>query len=520
MRLGPAMNKKLLSLVIAVLSFIPIAANALEIPLMNWERGRVQEVVLGDSNTDTNWKLQLIGKGVPPIQFLPSGKNDAGYMVYSAEIPATYPLGPYSLETSGGNSPSTMVAGVNLIEATKYDIRKSLGDLSFVVALISFITVTFSALRSKKYAKLVAVKEQNFELDELSRRDAFSKIIRRLINLRKELTREIKPSLFKHLLQQESETLFKLSRAAYFALPLIGIVGGYWMSSNATTNKGIGYANLFIFVAIACLGLIDSFSGIVAMCAFWFIEFFNGNVGNLTQILIMLALGITWAGPALFSRVYLETMPRDLTGEKFKALANFREPISIAGSALVAVSLFFGGFKLLASLVVDVDPKWSPNLLHLGVVLIVALIKGIFHLRFIAQESVISGVDDFEVARVASPTTAFIAFAATYGFVYVWTGSALNSLIASLIFAAPYFLLFIRFEKVGISTFAKLPRNLFLESALVAVISLVIFKQVQALPQLADQKAEIFLIIAAIPVLLHGIYSSICDSAVQERTLV
>ena len=511
---------KITSLSLLIIFIAPFSdALATDIPLLNWERGRVQEVVLGDTQSKTDWKLALVGKGTNPIIFYPSGKNDAGYIVYSAEIPASLPVGPYSLETSGGGHEASMVAGVNLIAATSYDIRKTITDLSLVIALLTFITVTFSVLRSKKYAHLVQVKEQEISYDELSRKDALTKVLRRLINLRKEMTREIKPSLFKHLLQQESESLFKLSRIAYFGLPLLGVIGGYWATSSASANKGIGHTSIYLFVAIASLGLIDSFSGIIATLSFWFIEFFYGNVSNLTQLMVVVAIGLTWAGPALFARVYLEASPKDFGGRDGSLISKNSKFLSALISSLVAGAIFYGGFKLTTSLIQSVDQNWRPNLLQVATISIIAFVKALFQGKIMAAPELQESTEDFEVVRVTSPHIALVTFLMIFGIIYVWTGNGLVSIAASIIFSAPYFLLFVRFEKVSVTAFAKLPRNIFIESSVAAGLSLLIFRQIQTMPQLADQKAEIFLVVAAIPVLLHGIYSSVCDSATKDRTI-
>jgi hypothetical protein len=92
-------------------------------------------------------------------------------------------------------------------------------------------------------------------------------------------------------------------------------------------------------------------------------------------------------------------------------------------------------------------------------------------------------------------------------------------LIAAVLFAAPYFLLFIRFETIGGAIFGRVKRNILLESGVAVAASYLIYVQVQQLPQLSAQRAEIYLIAAAIPGLVHGIYSSICDSAQREERI-
>jgi ABC-type phosphate transport system permease subunit len=62
-------------------------------------------------------------------------------------------------------------------------------------------------------------------------------------------------------------------------------------------------------------------------------------------------------------------------------------------------------------------------------------------------------------------------------------------------------------------------RYLLVEPILVAVLTAVIYSQVSQTPLLSDKRAELFLILAAIPALLHGIYGLFCDS-VEQREII
>jgi hypothetical protein len=152
---------------------------------------------------------------------------------------------------------------------------------------------------------------------------------------------------------------------------------------------------------------------------------------------------------------------------------------------------------------------------YLVAVFVLALIKSLFIFKF-EQETGSHNQEAFEVVRVTSPLTATSTFFITLGFTYLWTEDAVTAFIAAALFAAPYFFLFIRFEPLGTSFFGKVKRNIVAESSVAVLASVVIYNQISALPLLSDQRAETFLIAAAIPGLLHAIYSSICDSAQRQ----
>ena len=85
---------KFIALALLALIFTPTAAQAFDIPLLTWERGREQQVVLGGGAYTQSWTVTLEGNGAETLKFSSSQKNDAGYVVYSLNIPADYPLGP------------------------------------------------------------------------------------------------------------------------------------------------------------------------------------------------------------------------------------------------------------------------------------------------------------------------------------------------------------------------------------------------------------------------------------------
>jgi hypothetical protein len=85
----------------------PTAAQAFDIPLLTWERGRVQQVVLGGGAYTANWVVTLEGEGTSPLTFTRSETNEAGYVVYSLNVPSDLPIGAYSVQTSGNDAKKT-----------------------------------------------------------------------------------------------------------------------------------------------------------------------------------------------------------------------------------------------------------------------------------------------------------------------------------------------------------------------------------------------------------------------------
>ena len=70
------------------------AAQAVDVPDLSWERGRQQSVTLGGDTKSVLWNISLEGFG-QSIPFSRSSVNDAGFIVYSIEIPEKLPVGRY-----------------------------------------------------------------------------------------------------------------------------------------------------------------------------------------------------------------------------------------------------------------------------------------------------------------------------------------------------------------------------------------------------------------------------------------
>ena len=117
---------------------------------------------------------------------------------------------------------------------------------------------------------------------------------------------------------------------------------------------------------------------------------------------------------------------------------------------------------------------------------------------------------------MSSPQTSLALFAGFFAVGYIWTQSAAKSLIFAILFAAPYFLLFISLTEVNVKALIKLRRNIFLEALLSGAITMSIYQVIAHEPMLSTQKSQVYLLCAGIPGLLHAIYSAMCDSAERQ----
>ena len=497
---------------------MPNFAAAVDIPLLTWERGRVQEVVLGGSAATGNWKVTLESTNSQTITFTPSRKNSSGYLVYTISIPDNYPAGGYVVYAYGDGTPKTKVAAISVVPRMAYTVTQVPKELAWINVMIVFLTATISAFRARKYASLSFESTQLSPtgLDVYDVTNAKSKIAMNFkpYALRIRAIGDLRPSLVRFLLLRNGELAHRLSPTVYGILPIVGVIGAFIASVEVDKAKSLAATGIAAFLAIALLGVFDAFSGLIATVAFWAIQFFVGNVASFRDLVVMFALGVCWVAPGLFTTIYREAAARDL-----------RKPVSYATgiieAALVGGLIFYLGQMTINSFLVNISSARVINYLDIAIVAVAIIVRALFEDASSKQLSSPTARFEHEtesivIARVSSPETAIALTLTFFSISYLWTASFSKSLIFALIFAAPYYLLFIAIPEAGLTFMAKLPRNIFLEALIAVGLTWVIYQQISTLPLLSTQRSQVFLICAGIPGLLHALYSAMCDSAERK----
>lgn len=493
----------------------PISASAFDAPLLVWERGRVQEVVLGGGNFTNQWETTLQGNGIEPLRFRESGRNPAGFIVFSLYIPNDFPLGAYTVHISGEKYPDKIIAGVNMIASQKYKIIASPFDLSALITIFIFMTTTISVLRNRKYSELSIESTQNLPRLEdpvdFTKKNFLQRLSQTPYRFRVDGIISLKESLFRYMLIREGELLHRISPSAYGAFPIYGFIGGAIAGVETLRNGGIASTPLTIFVVIALISIIDGFSGICAALGFWMVEALSGNVTSLRDLLVMFAIGFAWVAPSLLGGLYREMVARE-----------FPDYIANLCSGLIGGLLFFFGHLLVNSVLTEPTPRQINNWIFVLVIGIAVSIRSFADNLVIGRAPKAHSIHRQEriaIARVSSPQTAFILTATIFVFSYIWTGSATKAIIVALLFSLPYYLLFIRFTEFASLPFKSLPRNIMGESALISGLALIIYRQISTQPILVDQKSFLFLVYAAIPGIIHALYCAIYAS-LENREII
>jgi hypothetical protein len=511
--------KKLLVLATLLFSFVTPAALAFDTPLLTWERGRDQQVVLGGGEDTSNWQVQLEGNGITPITFEKSSKNNAGYVVYSASIPSDIPTGAYTVVTVGTGSPRTAVAVVAMVQASTKTATSSLFDLTRIIAIFAFLTTLLGALRLDKYSRLNFRSTQlDFFNQPVVPKNALEKLQGAPLSARLKILSDLKPSLLKYLLLQEGEYFFSKSRLAYSILPVAGILLGAIAAIEIMRNEGIVKTGLGIFIAVTLLAIIDPIAGFAAVVAFVSAELVAGNVFSVRDLLLIGAISFTWMAPALFAALVRQVAPLDIP--KLSPDTSGAKVVASLIAAVVGTIAFYFGFLLISSILYVESTFQELTLFQAGIVFAALLIRSMLGFRWeSATSETESSQNEFFVARINSPMTALVVNFLIFAFVYIWTQSAQKSLIVSALFALPYYLVFIGMGSSRINGLSRIPRNFFIEAIAVAAICWLIFRQVSGQPLLSDDAGFWLLFLTSIPLIAHAQLTAIWPNSIRKETI-
>ena len=151
------MNKLLATLVagIALLLSAPVASAA-DIPVLTWEKGKEHNIVLGGNGIVNNWKIQLESLDNSPLFFKKSRVDDRGFVVYSVNIPDSFPSGIFNVVTTNAQEDGKVVAGVRIVEMSDYNLIQIPTKLFIILFTLIILISTLSMLRMQKYEKIEA----------------------------------------------------------------------------------------------------------------------------------------------------------------------------------------------------------------------------------------------------------------------------------------------------------------------------------------------------------------------------
>jgi hypothetical protein len=490
---------------VALLLSAPVASAA-DIPVLTWEKGKEHNIVLGGNGIVNNWKIQLESLGNPPLVFKKSRVDDRGFVVYSVNIPDSFPSGIFNVVTTNAQEDGKVVAGVRIVEMSDYNLIQIPTKLFIILFTLIILISTLSMLRMQKYEKIEYLRAK---LAQAPRGPAGF-----LYRFRDSSIEEIHRSIFKFQLIREGELLHKFSPIAWAVVPWVALGLGALVSANERLIQGVQLTPVLIYAGIAVIGLLDPFSGFMAGVGFAVVHCLTGDVSSVRGVMSLVAIAAGWFAPGLISSLYSDALNKDSYPMIIKRFLP-----DVLASAIGGL-VFFSAQLLTNSFADHPVPITSSGYLlpALFSCLVFARIQGEKWLnKDLHQTGKNYQVRVLVLPRVVSPRT--IIFAAAYfaAAIYVWTESWDFALKTAAILVVPMLLLMVRFENPVIPVLRKLQRHIFVEVTLILALAYLVFNYIQSLPIEVTQKGRMFVSYTAVLLLIHGFYSSIFDSSHRKK---
>jgi hypothetical protein len=501
-------NKFVAALLLGFYALLSIpAASAADLPVLTWERGKEHNIVLG-GNIARNWQIVLHSEKATDLKFSKSTPNSRGYIVFSANIPADYPLGTYTLETSDATGKANVVAGIRLVGLTVYNLIEIPIKLFIILLTMIFLISTLSVLRMSKYEQIQYLKEK--------RKVHLPNILARLYTLRNSSVDSIQKSLFKFLLTREGEMLHKISPIAWSVVPIFSSILGCYIALSTRVSGGISHVSVALFILAAVIGIIDSYSGFMASVGFSFVQAVLGNVMSIRSLMGLLAVGTAWVAPGIITTLYRQVLEKD---GYVSRVTKFLPDIfaSVIGAFVFVLA------ELLTNSFTNHIGSFGVDRMYIPVFIAIALFVRIKAEKYLFRNLHLGGnnyqIRTLTLPRVISPRTVLFIGLYLGGISYTWTQSISFAVSSAVILSIPLVLLLVRFGAPRLKRLDGVERNVIGESAIICFLSYGIFMQIQDMPFDVNQKGRYFIIYSALILIGHAIYSSICDTSNRDKVL-
>ena len=500
------------------LGFAP--ASAQDIPLLTWEKGKVQNVVLGGGETTNGWKVYLKSQENKTIELSGSAANTNGFIVYSLNVPRDLSPGAYSIITKGEVGPDSLVAAVEIIEMQRYEINKIPGDLLFILMALALWFSALSALRGDAYRKVSLLystgPKERYLNGEPS--ENYIEYVHKFVmfeKLRIQIYEQFPESFFKVLIKSDSRGLHSQLPWIWALLPgLTLLLGGYFgfVTSDSSVFDISGYV-LAILIFVTFVGSLDIFSGLIASVSFFAIHIWLLPEFSVSVVISTISISFLFFLPALISTFFhslvFGKLKSDLSNSISTAIFNWASPFVLVHFIFLVYRSINGSTQSTLSLeVLLVSAVWTARFL-----------ESILSAQRFSQKSKSSAVEqvDLTIGRLVSPAS----MAATYLYItilmYIWTSNGLTSLGLAGFICAPLLLLQIRPTASWLDFFKKVKRNYLVEILLTVTAVFVVFKLLEKFPLVTGSSPVLFIGLGLSPVVIHSIIAFAADSSNNAR---
>ena len=508
-------NRLLLPLALAFGILFSAPVSALDIPLLTWEQGKSQSVVLGGPTASENWQVSLVAASGVSQPFRASNLNDGGFRVYTIDVNSSQAEGRYTVETQGPGSPKNVVSEVLIVPAERYEVPRAPYDLLFILLFLAiFITVAVSIRRVR--TKVTSFPNRIADIEGLVSGEDLSTIRRfkanSLESRRVRFVRALPESFLKTLLVADSNFAFALPVQGFISLPATSILLGGCLFLSHESSEPFSQVSILLLIFLLATSIFDLLSGFVGAVTFLALHVaLSGSLDIRNGLSAVVLVGV-FLFPALFN----------LAGNLTSSTLNPTTRASYALFTLLGVFYIPCAYLVIKSLRFDValSAVGVPYLLVSALVLVA--IKNRLVSRFLT-----SGADSFEtrtleteIPRLFSNGTILGFFIALTVLFINWTEEFTISIAAALAWSVPLILSSVRFESAFLRKLSPIPRVIWLEVGVVIVLIFGLFQLVRTLPYLVEDSSALLLLILAIPTAIHSLFVLLVSSSSDQEVKV
>lgn len=496
------------------------SASAQDIPLLTWEKGKVQSVVLGGGQTSQGWKVYLKSQADQSIELSGSSANTNGFIVYSLNVPRDLATGAYSIVTMGEVGPETLVAAVQIIEMQRYEITKIPSDLLFMLLALALWFTSLGALRGDAYRKVALLystgPKERYLNGEPS--ENYIEYVHKFVpfeKLRIQVYEQIPESFFKVLLKSDSKGLHSRLPWVWAVLPgLTLFIGGYFgFKIRDTSAFDITEYLVAILIAITFLGSLDIFSGLIAAVSFFAIRVWLLPEFSISAVISTISISLLFFLPALMSTYFSSLVAGKINGQISNAITSF---IFNWVSPLVMVHCIFLIYRSING---STQSTLSLEILLVSAVWAARFLESILSNMRFSTRAEVSAVEqvDLNIGRLVSPASAFATYLFVSILMYIWTAKGLISLGLAALICLPLLLLQVRPTAPWLHIFNKVKRNHLVEIPLSVSAVFAVIKILETFPVIAGSSPALFICLGLLPVVIHSIISFAADSASNPK---
>ena len=371
-------------------------AHAEEIPVLTWERGQVQNIVLGQGDSNATWDLYLKTNNGQSLKATKSLANEGNYFVYSLSIPSDFPISGYVIEAKNLSGEIKQVAGVQIVEKISTEITRTPFELFLVLIGISYLfyLLNFSKNRTISLYEFASNVEQQNKLQNSI-----------LNKMQIQIQKSGKQSLLRILLSEELKFDYRFASTINF----VGLLGILTLSALQFLQGNWTLASTGFIALCLVLGNLSITYGIAMMLiSMLFLVLNIESTKTIAEILSILVISSIFTLPNIYNQL-LSKILDDTNSTKIQSRVN--PLLSAFISALSSYQLLL------------IFESLSPNQIFLGylketVAICLFVIFTSKNVNLFRQNEV---TETINIVRSISPVNSLLAAVFIASTVYVWT---------------------------------------------------------------------------------------------------